>query len=98
MFDSKGGYKKPRAMPGLEVCWRHEARARYGKVETGFRSVPPGRATPVETVVDTRRDHIDVLMDRVGAECAAGRDSSQDAPRCGGDTLVTHEKVIVLDR
>src|ERR1700688_1634076 len=59
-----------------------------------IRSVPAGGgATPVEVVIDARRDHIDVLTDRVGAEYAAGRDASQNADRCEGDVAVTHEKV-----
>src|SRR5580692_4598483 len=64
-----------------------------------IRSVPAGgEATPVEVVIDARRDHIDVLTDRVGAEYAAGRDNRDGACRYGGDAAVTHEKVIVLDR
>src|SRR6266478_998572 len=75
-------------MPGLEVCWRCE-----------IRSVPPdSEARATEAVIDARSDHINVLTDRVGAECAAGRDATQNACRCEGDVAVTHEKVIVLDR
>jgi hypothetical protein len=72
-------------MPGLKVCRRYE-----------IRSVPrDDRAT--EAVIDARSDHINVLTDRVGAECGAGRNASQNACRCEGDGAVTHEKVIVLD-
>src|ERR1700733_5661766 len=73
-------------MPGLSF-WRREVN-----------SVSRDATTPVEMVVDARGDHIDVLMDAVGAENAAGRDTSQNALRCGADALVTHEEVIVLER
>ena len=42
------------------------------------RSVP-GDDRATEAVIDARCDHIDVLMDRVGAEYIAGRDVGQNA-------------------